>query len=587
MESRTSANDRTQSEMTMTIEATATMLEDDVKTANGVDDVVEGEFRAPRKEVMTVGEAASEYFEERERQAPKNELKLAQQRVKNAENPKAAQQRVDNLKRALQQVQDARARVKDAGLMQQGAANPEAAKQKLTAAEQGLQNAQQQVEDLKLALRQVKNAETRVEDAGLMQQGAANPETAKRKLTAAEQDLKGAQQQVEDAETQAKGAADPKAAKQKVTAAKQGLKVARQQVKDAKTRVKGAEDAKAAEQESAAAKQGIEDALRRANDALQQSKDTEDLKAAEQELKLKLKAAEQGLKDAQQQVKDAETRVKGAESPKSAELESTEAELEQMAAEQELKKAAPPFSEGARSAVTKFVTHFTPRLPIADLTPRGLEAFQETIGPNAADAAERLIPVKEFLSFCWKTRGYTETNLGNHLRVKTAAASASARIEHEEAERFEMTADGLQQLKEDLERHKEELPAAIQAVAQAREDKDIRENAPLEAARENQERLNSRINELEYQIAHAVISAGGTAGRAHLGSTVSVRRLDAGGDQVQEYTLVGPTEVNAEQRRISVESPVGKGLVDATVGAIVEIEVQRGTMRYEVVSVEG
>ncbi len=573
----------------MTIEATATMLEDDVKTANGVDDVVEGEFRAPRKEVMTVGEAASEYFEERERQAPKNELKLAQQRVKNAEDQKAAQQRVDKLKRALQQVEDARARVKGAGLMQQGAANPEAAKQKLTAAEQGLQNAQQQVEDLKLALRQVKNAETRVEDAGLMQQGAANPETAKRKLTAAEQDLKGAQQQVEDAETQAKGAADPKAAKQKVTAAKQGLKVARQQVKDAKTRVKGAEDAKAAEQESAAAKQGIEDALRRANDALQQSKDTEDLKAAEQELKLKLKAAEQGLKHARQQLKDAETRVKGAESPEAAEQESTEAELEQMAAEQELKKAAPPFSEGARSAVTKFVTHFTPRLPIADLTPRGLEAFQETIGANATDDAERLMPVKDFLRFCWKTRGYTDANLGNYLRVKSARSAAAARgnLEHEEAERFEMTADGLQQLKEDLERHKEELPAAIQAVAQAREDKDIRENAPLEAARENQERLNSRINELEYQIAHAVISAGGTAGRAHLGSTVSVRRLDAGAGQVQEYTLVGPTEVNAEQRRISVESPVGKGLVDATVGAIVEIEVQRGTMRYEVVSVEG
>ena len=250
------------------------------------------------------------------------------------------------------------------------------------------------------------------------------------------------------------------------------------------------------------------------------------------------------------------------------------------------KKTSPTFDQSARTAVTQFVSHVTPGLPIEELTPHGMAAFQERIGANAADVAARLIPVKEFLRFCWKTRGYTEANLGNHLRVKTASV-ASAQIEHEEAERFEMTADGLQQLKEDLERHKEELPAAIQAVAQAREDKDIRENAPLEAARENQERLNSRINELEYQIAHAVISAGGTAGRAHLGSTVSVRRLDAGGGQVQEYTLVGPTEVNAEQRRISVESPVGKGLVDSTVGAIVEIEVPRGTMRYEVVSVEG
>ena len=250
-------------------------------------------------------------------------------------------------------------------------------------------------------------------------------------------------------------------------------------------------------------------------------------------------------------------------------------------------EAAPPFDEGARSAVTKFVSHFTPGLPVAELTPRELEAFQETIGANAADVAARLLPVKAFLRFCWKS-GYTEANLDNHLRVKTAAvAPAPAQIEHEEAERFEMTAEGLQQLKEDLERHKEELPAAIQAVAQARGDEKVRKNAPLDAARGNLEQLNARINELEYQTAHAVISAGGKAGRAHLGSTVSVRRLDAGGEQVQEYTLVGPTEVNAVERRISVESPMGKGLIGATVGAVVEIEVPRGTMRLEVVSVEG
>lgn len=253
-------------------------------------------------------------------------------------------------------------------------------------------------------------------------------------------------------------------------------------------------------------------------------------------------------------------------------------------------KAAPRFDKSARVAVTQFVSHVTPALPVAELTPHGMAAFQETIGVNAAAAAARLIPVKEFLRFCWKNCGYTEINLGNHLRVKSALSAARAQVEREEAERFEMTADGLAQLKADLERLREELPAAIQAVAQAREDKDIRENAPLEAARENQERLNSRINELEYQIAHAVISETQSTGRAHLGSTVGIRRLDAAGAAdaaVQQYTLVGPTEVNAEQRRISVESPVGKGLVDASVGAIVEIHVPRGTIRYEVLSVDG
>ncbi len=252
------------------------------------------------------------------------------------------------------------------------------------------------------------------------------------------------------------------------------------------------------------------------------------------------------------------------------------------------KKAALPFDKAARVSVTRFVSHCSPHLPIAELTPHGMASFQETIGSNATDVAARLHPVKEFLRFCWKNRNYTDVNLGNHLRVKRVSdGAAGASVEHEEAERFEMTADGLEQLKADLERLQQEMPEAIQAVAQAREDKDIRENAPLEAAREHQERLKSRIDEIEYQIAHAVVSEGQATGRAHLGSTVRVRLLDAAEERIEEYTLVGPTEVDAPQRRISVESPVGKGLVDTTIGSLVEIEAPRGTMRYRVVSVEG
>ena len=252
------------------------------------------------------------------------------------------------------------------------------------------------------------------------------------------------------------------------------------------------------------------------------------------------------------------------------------------------KKAALPFDKAARVSVTRFVSHCSPHLPIAELTPHGMASFQETIGSNATDVAARLHPVKEFLRFCWKNRNYTDVNLGNHLRVKRVSdGAAGASVEHEEAERFEMTADGLEQLKADLERLQQEMPEAIQAVAQAREDKDIRENAPLEAAREHQERLKSRIDEIEYQIAHAVVSEGQATGRAHLGSTVRVRLLDTAEERIEEYTLVGPTEVDAPQRRISVESPVGKGLVDTTIGSMVEIEAPRGTMRYRVVSVEG
>ena len=105
------------------------------------------------------------------------------------------------------------------------------------------------------------------------------------------------------------------------------------------------------------------------------------------------------------------------------------------------KKTSPPFDKNARAAVTQFVSHVTPVLPVAKLTPNGVAAFQETIGTNAADTPARLLPVKEFLRFCWK-HGYIEANLGNHLRVESTEPASAAALdndnwEHEEAERFD------------------------------------------------------------------------------------------------------------------------------------------------------
>ena len=254
-------------------------------------------------------------------------------------------------------------------------------------------------------------------------------------------------------------------------------------------------------------------------------------------------------------------------------------------------KATPAFDEDARVAVTRFVSHFTPHLPIGELKPYGMAVFQETVGTNATNIEGRLQPVKEFLRYCWKERRYTDENLGNHLRIKrSGGVKDDSQLRHEEAERFEMTEDGLEQLKTELARHLEEMPLAVQAVAAAREDKDIRENAPLEAAREYQERLRSRIAELEYQIAHADVKREDETGYAHLGSTVRVEQVDAegrGNGRMAEYTLVGPTEVDPAARRISVESPMGRGLVNKPVGDLVEFEAPRGTMRFRVVEVHG
>ncbi|MXX46772.1 MAG: transcription elongation factor GreA [Chloroflexi bacterium] len=257
--------------------------------------------------------------------------------------------------------------------------------------------------------------------------------------------------------------------------------------------------------------------------------------------------------------------------------------------------------EPAREAVTRFLWHFGPSTPISDLSPKSMEGFQETVGTNTMDLASRLQPVKEFLRYCWKQE-YTVTidaegnssaqNLGNYLRIKrpTSVVRDDSRFQHEQAQTFEMTADGLESLNEELGQLNAEMPEAVQAVAAAREDKDIRENAPLEAAREYQERLKSRIDELEYQIAHAVVREERATGRAKLGSRVSVVEVDDSGadlGEAREYTLVGTTEANAAARRISVESPLGRGLLDQSADRQIEIQAPSGRKRFRLLAVTG
>ena len=265
------------------------------------------------------------------------------------------------------------------------------------------------------------------------------------------------------------------------------------------------------------------------------------------------------------------------------------------------KRGAFVLDEAAREAVTRFLWHFGPSTPIAELSPKTMEGFQETIGTNTMDLAARLQPVKEFLRYCWKQE-YTVTvdgegqasaqNLGNFLRIKrpTSVVNDASRFQHEQAQTFEMTADGLQHLHVELEQLHAEMPEAVQAVAAAREDKDIRENAPLEAAREHQERLKSRIDELEYQIAHAVVREQQATGRAKLGSRVEVVEVDDQGGRLgeaREYTLVGTTEANAAARRISVESPLGRGLLDQPADRQIEIQAPSGRKRFRLLAVKG
>ena len=123
-------------------------------------------------------------------------------------------------------------------------------------------------------------------------------------------------------------------------------------------------------------------------------------------------------------------------------------------------------------------------------------------------------------------------------------------------------------------------------IRKAMLDKDFRENSPLDAAKDKQGHIEARVRDIEAMLKRAVIvDDKARTGRVRVGSTVRVK--NAGSGKVTEYAIVGPTEANAAEGKISSVSPVGKALLDCVPGDEVEVSVPSGTVKLHVEAVQG
>ncbi len=149
-----------------------------------------------------------------------------------------------------------------------------------------------------------------------------------------------------------------------------------------------------------------------------------------------------------------------------------------------------------------------------------------------------------------------------------------------------LTPEGLEKLKKELEYLKfTEMPEITKRIAEAREKGDLSENAEYHAAKEEQVRVNNKINELQMTLANARIldDKNLDTSKVLIFSTVKVKNLDL--DKEKTYTLVSAKEADFKQGKISVESPVGKGLLGKSVGDIVEIDVPVGKIKFEILEI--
>jgi transcription elongation factor GreA len=152
---------------------------------------------------------------------------------------------------------------------------------------------------------------------------------------------------------------------------------------------------------------------------------------------------------------------------------------------------------------------------------------------------------------------------------------------------FPVTKRGAEKLKAELHRLKTvDRPAVITAIAEARAQGDLSENADYDAAKERQGFIEGRIAEIEGKLSAAQVidpSAVDAGGRVVFGATVELEE-EASGDAVT-YQIVGEDEADIKLGLLNISSPIARALIGKEEGDVAEVQAPGGTKRYEIVAV--
>ena len=149
------------------------------------------------------------------------------------------------------------------------------------------------------------------------------------------------------------------------------------------------------------------------------------------------------------------------------------------------------------------------------------------------------------------------------------------------------TEEGIQKLKDEIEHlERVERPKLSALIGAAIDLGDLSENAEYHAAKESQGLMEARISKLknELSIARLIDDSQLDISKALILSKVKIKNVNNGMEM--EYTLVAGNEADLKLRKISVDSPIGKGLLGKSVGEIADIQTPAGVMKFEIISIE-
>ena len=148
-----------------------------------------------------------------------------------------------------------------------------------------------------------------------------------------------------------------------------------------------------------------------------------------------------------------------------------------------------------------------------------------------------------------------------------------------------ITEVGLEELKKELEDLTTNVrPSVINAIKDARALGDLSENAEYHAAKDKQSQVEARIRELEYLIENSIVIKEGDSSEVRVGSTVEIKYIDD--DEVEEYKIVGSTEADPFENKISNSSPIAQAILGKKLNDIASVESPNGSYDVQIVSIK-
>jgi transcription elongation factor GreA len=235
--------------------------------------------------------------------------------------------------------------------------------------------------------------------------------------------------------------------------------------------------------------------------------------------------------------------------------------------------------------IYKFIRWFGGEQPLAGLMAAEVANYAQRLSQSDTDYIKKLELIRTFLVYSRK-KGWSKTNLAAHLKAKKGKTRQRSSSSHRSPEAISLTQQGYAELEAELATLRSKRVESIDEIRKAAADKDFRENAPLEAAREQHGKLEGRIMELEATLKSAVVIDEKHKPPFKIGIGDSVTICDLNSGKELRYMLVSPREVDPAKGKISRTSPLGQALTGKKRGDVVEVMAPVGKLRYQIEQVE-